>query len=76
MALHYYCRHCGVKVGSLDEPAVQSEALGFHHLTNEERNDMISYRENGDLHVQTICEDCQEALERNPDYHQYHTFIQ
>lgn len=64
MALHYYCRHCGVKVGSLDESAVQSEALGFHHLTNEERNDMISYRENGDLHVQTICEDCQEALER------------
>lgn len=44
MALHYYCRHCGVKVGSLDESAVQSEALGFHHLTNEERNDMISYR--------------------------------
>lgn len=76
MALHYYCRHCGVKVGSLDESAVQSEALGFHHLTNEERNDMISYRENGDLHVQTICEDCQEALERNPDYHQYYTFIQ
>ena len=76
MALHYYCRHCGVKVGSLDESAVQSEALGFHHLTNEERNDMISYRENGDLHVQTICEDCQVALERNPDDHQYHTFIQ
>lgn len=64
MALHYYCRHCGVKVGSLDESAVQSEALGFHHLTNEERNDMISYRENGDLHVQTICEDCQEAARK------------
>ena len=76
MALHYYCRHCGVKVGSLDESAVQSEALGFHHLTNEERNDMISYRENGDLHVQNIWEDCQGGLERNPDYHQYHTFIQ
>jgi hypothetical protein len=24
----------------------------------------------------TICEDCQEALDRNPHYHEYHTFIQ
>ncbi|KAA6443758.1 anti-sigma-F factor Fin family protein [Bacillus swezeyi] len=76
MALHYYCRHCGVKVGSLDHSYVNSEQLGFHHLTNEERNDMISYKDNGDLHVMTICEDCQEALERNPDYHQYQSFIQ
>ena len=76
MALHYYCRHCGVKVGSLDHSYVNSEQLGFNHLTNDERNDMISYMDNGDLHVKTICEDCQAALERNPDYHQYHSFIQ
>ncbi|ATH93992.1 peptide ABC transporter permease [Bacillus glycinifermentans] len=76
MALHYYCRHCGVKVGSLDHSYVNSKQLGFDHLTNEERNDMISYMDNGDLHVKTICEDCQEALERNPDYHQYQSFIQ
>ncbi|MDA7028379.1 anti-sigma-F factor Fin family protein [Bacillus sp. CLL-7-23] len=76
MALHYYCRHCGVKVGSLDHFYANSEQLGFHHLTAEERNDMISYKDNGDLHVMTICEDCQEALERNPDFHQYQSFIQ
>ncbi|MFN2748236.1 MULTISPECIES: anti-sigma-F factor Fin family protein [Bacillus] len=76
MALHYYCRHCGVKVGSLDHSYVNSAQLGFDHLTNEERNDMISYKDNGDLHIRTICEDCQEALERNPDYHQYQSFIQ
>ena len=76
MALHYYCRHCGVKVGSLDHSYVNSQQVVFKHLTNDERNDMISYMDNGDLHVKTICEDCQEALERNPDYHQYHSFIQ
>lgn len=76
MAVHYHCRHCGVKVGTLELSNVESEKLGFNHLTNEERNDMISYRGNGDLHVKTICEDCQEALERNPDYHQYGNFIQ
>ncbi|BAO93213.1 hypothetical protein Bateq7PJ16_0059 [Bacillus subtilis] len=55
---------------------VSTDSLGFQHLTNEERNDMISYKENGDVHVLTICEDCQEALDRNPHYHEYHTFIQ
>ncbi|RJS55245.1 peptide ABC transporter permease [Bacillus subtilis] len=76
MALHYYCRHCGVKVGSLESSMVSTDSLGFQHLTNEERNDMISYKENGDVQVLTICEDCQEALDRNPNYHEYHTFIQ
>ncbi|AFI26593.1 anti-sigma-F factor Fin [Bacillus stercoris] len=76
MALHYYCRHCGVKVGSLESSMVSTDSLGFQHLTNEERNDMISYKENGDVHVLTICEDCQEAFDRNPHYHEYHTFIQ
>ncbi|MBD4938803.1 anti-sigma-F factor Fin, partial [Xanthomonas citri pv. citri] len=55
MALHYYCRHCGVKVGSLESSMVSTDSLGFQHLTNEERNDMISYKENGDVHVLTIC---------------------
>ncbi|MCO4852306.1 anti-sigma-F factor Fin [Bacillus vallismortis] len=76
MALHYYCRHCGVKVGSLESSMVSTDSLGFQHLTNEERNDMISYKENGDVHISTICEDCQEAFDRNPHYHEHHTFIQ
>lgn len=76
MALHYNCRHCGVKVGSLDSVSLYSESLGFHQLSNEEREDMISYEQNGDIHVKTICEDCQEALDKNPDLHQYESFIQ
>ncbi|MEC2076597.1 anti-sigma-F factor Fin family protein [Metabacillus fastidiosus] len=76
MALHYYCRHCGVKVGSLDHVNLSSDHLGFNQLTNNERQEMISYEQNGDVHVKIICEDCQEALERNPDLHQYDNFIQ
>lgn len=75
MPLHYYCRHCGVKIGSI-EKSVFCVDLGFHHLTNEERKEMIEYLPNGDIHVKSICEDCQEALERNPDFHQYENFIQ
>jgi hypothetical protein len=75
MALHYYCRHCGAKVGTIDQVSIYSEQLGFHHLTEEERLEMISYQPNGDIHVKTICEDCQEALTRNPELHQYEKFI-
>jgi hypothetical protein len=76
MALHYYCRHCGTKVGTINRMSIYSEQLGFHHLTDEERLEMISYLPNGDIQVKTICEDCQEALERNPEYYLYEKFIQ
>ncbi|MBD1383173.1 anti-sigma-F factor Fin family protein [Metabacillus arenae] len=76
MALHYFCRHCGIKVGSLEEISLISEQLGFQSLTNEERSEMLAYQDNGDIHIKTICEDCQEALERNPSYHEVDKFIQ
>ncbi|MDQ0273097.1 anti-sigma-F factor Fin family protein [Cytobacillus purgationiresistens] len=70
MAIHYYCRHCDTKLGSIEEKSVHAEHLGFHKLNDEERQDMISYNSSGDMQVKAICEDCQESLERNPDYHQ------
>jgi hypothetical protein len=76
MAIHYQCRHCGVEIGELEDRSVASEQLGFHHLTNDERKEMIHYEQNGEMTVKTICEDCQEALERNPEFHQWETFIQ
>ncbi|MBM4765310.1 anti-sigma-F factor Fin family protein [Bacillus sp. B15-48] len=69
MAMHYYCRHCGISIGKIDKVDVHSESLGFHKLTDEERHDMINYEQNGDIHIKSICEDCQESLERNPNYH-------
>jgi hypothetical protein len=65
-----------VRIGSIDRMSVHSEQLGFHQLNDAERVDMISYQENGDIQVKSICEDCQEALERNPNFHENQTFIQ
>lgn len=76
MAIHYNCRHCGVNVGTIDSSSLHSESLGLQFLTNDERKDMIAYQSNGDITIKTICEDCQEALERNPEFHQYEQFIQ
>ncbi|RFU62646.1 anti-sigma-F factor Fin family protein [Peribacillus glennii] len=76
MALHYYCRHCSTKLGTIREQKLDTEQLGFHQLTNEERQDMISYDSAGDIHVKAICEDCQESFLRNPDLHQHDFIIQ
>lgn len=75
MTIHYHCRHCGVSMGKLDQLSVHSERLGLHTLSNEERQDMVSYDQQGDIHITSICEDCQEILQRNPDYHQYDFLI-
>ncbi|MGM0838768.1 MAG: anti-sigma-F factor Fin [Bacillota bacterium] len=76
MAIHYNCRHCGHRVGTIENRSVYTEHLGFHQLTDSERQEMIAYQQNGDIHVKTICEDCQEALERNPAWHETESFIQ
>lgn len=76
MAIYYYCRHCQVQVGSLEQTILSTSELGFDHLTQEERQEMISYDGSGNVYVKVICEDCQEALERNPEFHQIDNFIQ
>lgn len=76
MAIHYHCRHCGTKIGSIEKNSINSESLGLQNLTEKERLEMVTYDSTGDIHITSICEDCQEALERNPDYHQFDFLIQ
>lgn len=70
MALKYQCRHCGIQLGTINNMSVDSERLGLSKLTDEERMEIITYDTSGDIHIKTICEDCHESLERNPDYYQ------
>ncbi len=76
MAIQYICRHCGVEIGKIDKDNIRSENLGFHLLSDEERLEMISYDQSGNLQVKAICEDCHELLRRNPEYHQHDFLIQ
>lgn len=75
LAVHYHCRHCRSEIGTIDSPLMDAERLGLHTLSAEERRNMISYTQ-GHVHIQTICEDCQESLKRNPDFHELDQFIQ
>ncbi|WP_026688690.1 anti-sigma-F factor Fin family protein [Alteribacter aurantiacus] len=74
MAIHYECRHCRTKLGSINHS--DEERLGFHLLNEEERETMINYDDRGETHVKAICEECEKALTENPDYHQFESFLQ
>ncbi|OXM82603.1 anti-sigma-F factor Fin family protein [Paenibacillus rigui] len=67
MAIQYICRHCQTKIGQLDQSQVSEELLGFHFLTPEERQSIISYNPNGDVTVKVVCDYCKEALDHNPE---------
>lgn len=76
MAVIYQCRHCNQQVGAFHHETVNTEHLGLDQLTEEERTDMVQMHENGNMEIKTICENCQEALESNPHYHELDSFIQ
>lgn len=76
MSISYNCRYCGVHIGQIDKHAIDMKDLGFDHLSNEERVDMIEYQSTGGIQVKAICEDCHEALQRNPSFHELENFIQ
>lgn len=76
MDVFYHCRYCGTQVGCITRRAFDVAQLGFNILNNQERSEFIKYNDNGCINVYTICEDCQEALELNPELHQFDLFIQ
>ncbi|GAB7387214.1 hypothetical protein BSNK01_10500 [Bacillaceae bacterium] len=75
MTIRYLCRCCGSKIGEI-EASVPEMKLGFHFLTPEERQHIISYEADGDITVRIICEYCSEALEQNPELSLLSTPIQ
>lgn len=76
MSIVYKCKHCEHVIGQLDQHVLRTSSLGWDQLTNEDKMNMIHYQENGDVHIQTICENCEESLGRHPQYHELDFFIQ
>ncbi|QPC47980.1 anti-sigma-F factor Fin [Mangrovibacillus cuniculi] len=73
--IHYVCRHCHVHMGTLEEK-VDSVKLGWNTLSIDEREELLEYKENGDIFVKAICEDCEKSLQLSPDLHTVTNMIQ
>lgn len=76
MAIVYQCRHCSQLIGKLEEQMIESSLLGFDQLTPKEKQEMIEYKSNGDVHVYAICDHCEAAFAEHPHYHELDYFIQ
>jgi len=76
MSIIYTCRHCDQHVGKLNQSVLDTTLLGFDQLTVEEKREMIHYKNNGDIHIITICENCEDTLGEHPHYHELDFFIQ
>ncbi|QKS69643.1 anti-sigma-F factor Fin family protein [Paenalkalicoccus suaedae] len=74
--VHYYCRHCKQKLGKVDHHHEhESSRLGFHLLSEQDKQTMLHYDSRGDVHVQSICEHCEDVLFEHPNYHEYESFL-
>lgn len=72
MRIEYMCKYCNHMVGELNKPEWgESEAeqhLGLNRLDPVERTEAIAYNGNHEvMYVQTVCDYCQSAVERNPE---------
>ncbi len=76
MSIVYKCRHCGHTIGKLDHQVVTTSMLGWDKLTPQDKQRMIQYKENGDVHIQSICENCEDSLRQHPDYYELEYFLQ
>ncbi|MUV38025.1 uncharacterized protein JNUCC1_01833 [Lentibacillus sp. JNUCC-1] len=77
MMIIYLCNHCGQEIGRLENSTVpDASMLGWDGLSQEDKQQMIQYQDNGDVHVHAICESCEESLGRHPGYHELDHFIQ
>lgn len=75
LAIHYTCKHCETDMGSLSQ-TVETSHLGIDTLDQSHREEVLTYDDNGDIHVRAICEHCHEALTRNPALYELDSFIQ
>lgn len=59
----------------MEAQIVSTSMLGWDRLSAQDKATMIQYRENGDVHVQSICENCEDALSAHPSYYELDYFL-
>lgn len=59
MKVLYYCHNCGDFIDELTVDRVDEEKLGFNLLTEEEKQDIMKWSQNGNmLYVGSVCDNC------------------
>lgn len=71
MRVQYMCKYCKQFLGELNQPgwsrADAERMCGLNQLSAVELRDAIDYNGMESIHVKTVCEYCQNAVELHPE---------
>lgn len=71
MRFEYVCRYCKQPVGAVDQAlwtyADGAQRLGLHHLDKDHQQEVIQSQQGNSVQVQTVCEQCEQAVNMHPE---------
>ncbi|KAA0941013.1 anti-sigma-F factor Fin family protein [Sporosarcina sp. ANT_H38] len=76
MAIRYTCRHCETEIGTLPFESAKETVLLLHQMNEAEAEHFLAYEKDGALTVRCICEQCEQSLQRFPDYYALNKWLQ
>ncbi len=69
--IEYVCKYCNHIMGELHQPdwnyAEVEQFCGLQQLSPSERFESVSYPSSDVVRVRTVCDNCQQAFESNPE---------
>ncbi|CAM3255337.1 anti-sigma-F factor Fin [Filibacter tadaridae] len=76
MSIRYTCRHCEVEMGKIPFESVKETVLLLQKIDTGEEERFLTYEKDGALTVRSICEQCEQSLQRFPDYYTLNKWLQ
>ena len=79
MVIRYHCRHCETEIGSLPFESAEVVVKLIRKLendTSQEDEEFLVMGEGGEMKVRCICEQCEESLQRFPNYYTLKKWLQ
>lgn len=77
MSIICKCRHCKSVLGTIDQDHFDTIMDQLQRISMSDSIDQfIQIEEHGVASIQVICENCEEALGKYPEYHELDYFLQ
>ncbi|MGM9987004.1 MAG: anti-sigma-F factor Fin [Bacillaceae bacterium] len=76
MSIRYYCRYCGSLLGTIQHEHINEISIVLEQLSDDEKKEILSFSKDGNILIKTVCENCEQTLDGNPNYYEYDTFLQ
>ncbi|WP_438314086.1 anti-sigma-F factor Fin [Sporosarcina sp. FA9] len=76
MAIRYKCRHCDTEIGSLPFESAKETLQMLQRMDETEEEQFLMYEKGGAVTVRCICEQCEQSLEKFPNYYTLRKWLQ